>query len=164
VLVFYLCCSFALSQLLYILVARHGDRPIKGSALVIFAVGNGFAETLAFAAIYRIGELLGTWMVGLVAPSYASIAGFIVGIIFFAIYGGLIHGLFWLRVLPPHLDDNPRSRRIRQMRPLAEVALVIGWSLCLWLYRDIWTVAFLHTLVDIGLMLLVRPTIFGASE
>lgn len=161
-LLVYLCCSFALSQLLYVLVARHDGRPISLRALVIFAVGNGIAETFAFAMVYRLGELLGAGLVGLFAPTFAAAAGFLVGVICFTIYGGLIHGMFWLRVLPPHLDDTPRSRAIRKSRPIAEVGLVIGWSLCLWLNRDLWTVIFFHTLVDIGLMLLVRPPLFGA--
>jgi len=41
---------------------------------------------------------------------------------------------------------------------------VIGWSLCFWLTRDLWTVVFFHILVDIGLMLKVRPPIFGARH
>ncbi len=162
-LVVYLCCSFALSQLLYVLVARHDGRPIQWWALVVFSLGNGIAETFAFVAVYRLGEILGAALVGLFAPALASVAGFIFGVITFTIYGGLIHGLFWLRVLPPHLDDAPRSRRIRKLRPIAEVALVLGWSLCLWLNRDIWTVIFFHTLVDVGLMLLVRPTFFDGA-
>lgn len=162
-LVVYLILSFILSQVLYILVARHDGRPIHWGALVIFSVGNGIAETFAFAVAYRLGELLGTGIVGSFAPSSASLAGFILGVIFFTIYGGLIHGLFWLRLLPPHLNDSQRSRKIRKFRPLAEVALVLGWSLCFWLFRDIWTVIFLHTLVDVGLMVLVRPPIFGAA-
>lgn len=163
-LVAYLWCSFALSQVLYVFVARHGGRPIDLRALVLFAIGNGIAETLAFGVVYRLGELLGAWIFGLFAPGLASLAGFVVGVIGFIIYGGLIHGLFWLRVLPPHLDDAPRSRRIRKARPIAEVALVLGWSLCFWLARDIWTVVFFHILVDIGLMLKVRPPIFGAPR
>jgi len=163
-LVIYLCASLVLSQTLYVLVARHGGRPIHWGALVIFAIGNGFAETLAFATVYRLGELLGWWLLNLFAPSFALAAGFIVGVIFFSIYGGLIHGLFWLRVLPPHLDDNPRSQSIRKLRPIAEVVLVIGWCLCLALSRDLWSVIFFHTLVDVGLMILVRPTIFGAGN
>jgi chlorophyllide a hydrolase len=162
-LVVYLLISFVLSQVLYIVVARHDGRPIHWGALTLFSVGNGLAETFAFAAIYRLGEIAGSAIVGSFAPAGASIAGFILGMIFFTIYGGLIHGLFWLRILPPHLDDNPRSRTIRKFRPLAEVALVLGWSLCFWLFRDIWTVIFLHILVDVGLMVLVRPPIFGAS-
>lgn len=159
-LVVYLCASFALSQVLYVLVARHGGRPIEWGPLVIFAVGNGVAETLAFAAVYRLGELIGAGLAGLVAPGAASLAGLVVGMIGFTIYGGAIHGFFWLPVLPPHLDDEPRSRRIRKWRPVGEVALVLGWSLCLWLYRDLWTVIFFHILVDVGLMLLVRPPLF----
>lgn len=160
----YLVVSFVLSQFLYVLVARFDGRPIHWGATAIFAVGNGVAETLAFAAIYRIGEVLGAGLVGLIAPGFASLAGFMVGVALFVVYGGLIHGLFWLRVLPPHLDDSPRSRTIRKYRPLAEVGLVLGWSLCFWLTRDLWTVVFFHILVDIGLMLKVRPPIFGAAS
>lgn len=158
----YLLVSFILSQYLYLLVARYDGRPIHWGATAIFAIGNGIAETLAFAAVYRVGEVLGSSVVGLFAPNIASLAGFLLGVGLFVIYGGLIHGLFWLRVLPPHLDDSPRSRRIRTYRPLAEIGLVLGWSLCFWLTRDLWTVVFFHTLVDIGLMLKVRPPIFGA--
>lgn len=163
-LVLYLCFSFILSQTLYVLVARHNGRPIHLGALVIFAIGNGIAETLAFATVYRLGDLIGSRLVGIFVPDFAAIAGFIVGVTFFSIYGGLIHGLFWLRVLPPHLDDNPRSHSIRKFRPVAEVVLVLGWSLCMALNRDIWTVIFFHTLVDVGLMVLVRPEIFGAGS
>lgn len=163
-LVVYLLLSFVLSQVLYVLVARHGGRPIHWGALGVFAIGNGIAETLAFAVVYRLGELAGVGIVGSFAPGSAALAGFIIGVIFFTIYGGLIHGLFWLRLLPPHLDDSQRARTIRKFRPLAEVALVLGWSLCFWLFRDIWTVIFLHTLVDVGLMILVRPPIFGAED
>ena len=162
-LVLYLTLSFALSQLMYALVARHGGRAFHVGATTIFAIGNGIAETLAFALVYRLGEVVGTGLVGLFAPTWASVAGFVLGVSLFIIYGGLIHALFWLPVLPPHLDDTPLSRRIRKLRPIAEIALVLGWSLCFWLSRDIWSVVFFHILVDIGLMIKVRPGIFGAS-
>lgn len=159
-LVLYLLATFALSQVLYVIVARHDDRPLRWGSTLIFAVGNGFCETLAFAIVFRLGALLGSWFVGLFAASAAATAGFIGGLIAFIIYGGLIHGLFWLRVLPPHLDDAPRSRRVRRLRPIAEIALVVGWSICFWYTADIWTIVFLHVLVDLGLMLRVRPVIF----
>lgn len=162
ILVVYLVLSFALSQVLYALVARYDGRRFHPGATLVFALGNGVAETFAFAVVYRLGELIGTSVVGLFAPALASWAGFGLGIVFFAAYGGLIHGLFWLRVLPPHLNDTPRAVAIRKYRPLAEVALVLGWSLCFWLTRDLWTVVFFHILVDIGLMLKVRPRLFGA--
>ena len=157
----FLLFTFALSQVLYILVARHDGRPFAADATLIFAIGNGICETLAFASVFRLGINIGSTLVGLFAPTAASVSGFILGLIFFSIYGGLIHGLFWLRVLPPHLDNAPRSRAIRKIRPLAEVGLVLGWSLCMWLNNDIWTVVILHVLVDIGLMLRVRPRIFA---
>lgn len=156
----YLGLSFALSQVLYVLVARHDDRPVRALPTLIFAIGNGIFETLAFAFVYWLGATIGSWVVGLFAPAAASAAGFGLGLVFFMIYGGLIHGLFWLRLLPPHLDESPRSRSIRKFRPLAEVALVLGWSLCLWLYQDIWTIVAFHILVDVGLMLRVRPIVF----
>jgi hypothetical protein len=159
--VFYLALTFAFSQVLYVLVARHDDRPLRAIPTVIFSLGNGFFETLAFAFVYWLGATIGSGLVGLFAPaSVASVVGFSLGLTFFCIYGGLIHGLFWLRVLPPHLDDSPQSRSIRKFRPIAEVALVVGWSLCFWLYQDIWTVVAFHILVDLGLMLRVRPVIF----
>lgn len=160
----YLVCSFALSQVLYSLVARHEGRPVHWGATAIFALGNGIAETLAFAAVYRIGEVIGSALAGLAFPSIAGVVGFLFGTALFVVYGGLIHGFFWLQVLPPHLDDAPRSRLIRKYRPLAEMALVSGWSLCFWLTRDVWTVILFHILVDIGLMLKVRPPIFGAAS
>lgn len=162
VLVVYLILSFALSQILYALVAHYDGRPFSWGATAIFAIGNGLAETFAFALVYRLGELIGATLVGLFAPALASAAGFALGVALFVVYGGLIHGMFWLRVLPPHLDDAPRSIAIRKLRPIAEIALVLGWSLCFWLMRDIWIVVFFHILVDIGLMLKVRPPIFGA--
>jgi hypothetical protein len=159
-LVLYLVFSLFLSQLLYVLVARHDNRPLNPLATLIFAVGNGICETLAFVAIYRVFAWVGVSLAALIVPDLASAVGFVFGVIGFVIYGGLIHGMFWLRILPPHLDDSPRSRVVRMVRPLGEIALVLGWSLCLWLYQDFWTVVLFHTLVDVGLMILVRPSIF----
>lgn len=159
----YLLITFALSQVLYVVVARHDDRPLRWSSTWIFALGNGFFETLAFAIVFRLGAILGSTMIGFFAPTAAHTAGFIFGLIAFIIYGGLIHGLFWLRLLPPHLDDAPFSRRVRRLRPIAEVALVIGWSIAFWYMEDIWSIVFLHVLVDLGLMLRVRPILFAAA-
>ncbi len=159
-LVVCLLATFAFSQILYVVVARHDDRPLRWGSTLIFALGNGFFETLAFAIVFRLGALLGVGLANLIAPSASDTVGFIAGLIAFILYGGLIHGLFWLRILPPHLDDAPFSRRVRRLRPIAEVALVVGWSICFWYMADIWTIVFLHVLVDIGLMLRVRPKIF----
>ncbi len=159
-LVGYLVLTWALSQSLYLIIARHGNRPISLSSVLAFTIGNGIAEVFAFGVAYRLGEMFGYWAVDAFAPAAASIAGLVVGVLFFMVYGGLIHALFWLRLLPPHLDDAPLSVAIRKYRPLAEVGLVIGWSLCFWLTQDIWTVVFLHILLDLGMALRVRPLLF----
>ncbi|MCU0492836.1 MAG: hypothetical protein MUD01_14690, partial [Chloroflexaceae bacterium] len=163
-LVLLLVATLVLGQVLYAAVARHDGRPIVWPVTLLFALGNGFFETLAFALSYRLGEVLGHAIASLVAPQAASGLGFALGIVGFVIFGGLIHGLFWLKLLPPHLDDSPRARAIRKRRPLAEIALVLVWSLCFWLYTDIWTVIFFHILVDFFLMLFVRPPFLSRPD
>ncbi|MGQ9613022.1 MAG: hypothetical protein ACUVSL_09025 [Chloroflexus sp.] len=163
--VIFLLVSFALSQVLYVMVARHDRRPFLWEPTIIFSIGNGVIETFAFATVYRLGEWIGNGLAGQLWPTLVGPLGFAVGFTAFVIYGGVIHSFFWLPYLPPHLDDSPRSMRIRKLRPFAEMALVLGWSLCLYLYQDIWTVIFIHILVDLGLMLRVRPPVFlGVSR
>ncbi len=161
-LVALLLVSLICGQGLYFAVARHGGRPIHWGPTWVFAIGNGVFETLAFALVYRLGEVIGNSIASAFAPSLYAL-GFTIGLSLFTIYGGLIHALFWLHILPPHLDDSPRSRRIRKVRPVGEILLVLGWSLCLWLNQDIWTIIFFHIIVDFGLMLLVRPPVFSAE-
>ncbi|NJM05079.1 hypothetical protein HC891_00865 [Candidatus Gracilibacteria bacterium] len=159
-LVAWLIATFAIGQFFYLAVAHSDGRSLYFWPAALFVIGNGIFETFAFALVYKAGALIGSSLMHLFWPQAANIAGFSGGLLSFIIYGGLIHALFWLHLLPPHLDDAPRSRVLRKVRPLAEIALVIGWSLCFWLYQDIWTVIFFHLLVDIGLVLLVRPPLF----
>lgn len=161
-LVALLVVTWLAGTLCYAAVARHDNRPLHWATTLVFIIGNGICETLAFALVYRLGETIGSGLMGLIVPAWTSAAGFGGGILLFIAYGGLIHVVFWLNALPPHLDDSPRSRLIRKWRPLTELGLVLGWSLCFWLTRDIWTVVFFHILVDLGLMLLVRPQLFWA--
>jgi hypothetical protein len=159
-LVIWLILTLVIGQVIYSLVAHHDHRPIRWGATAIFSIGNGIFETFAFALVYRLGEFLGIAAGNLLFPSAAGWIGFILGAIFFIIYGGSIHALFWLRILPPHLKDTSLARTIRRYRMINEIALVLGWCLCLWLSDDIWTVVFFHMLVDLGLMVRVRPNLF----
>lgn len=159
-LVGWLVLTWGISQAAYITVARHDNRPLCWSAALLFAIGNGVCETLSFGLVYRLGEVAGMALAYSMLPDYVDISGFVMGLIFFTIYGGLIHGLFWIKLLPPHFDSSPHALAIRQIRPGIEVLLVSGWSLCFWLTRDIWTVVFFHALVDLILMLRVRPPLF----
>ncbi len=160
-LVLYLIATLIISQVIYFIVARHDNRPLRWGPTLLFAVGNGIFETFAFALVYLFGETVGIWIgnaLGL--ASLADTMGFGVGAVFFTIYGGGIHALFWLKILPPHLNDTPLALLIRKYRLISEIALVLGWCLCFWLTRDIWTVVFFHVLVDFFLMIRVRPVLF----
>jgi hypothetical protein len=161
-LIAWLIGTFVLGQCFYLAVARADGRPLRIGPAALFVFGNGICETFAFALVFKAGAFIGGSLFGLFWPQTAHGAGFVGGLLAFILYGGLIHALFWLHMLPPHLDDAPRSRILRKIRPLAEIALVIGWSLCFWLYQDIWTVVFFHLLVDLVLVLLVRPPLFSS--
>jgi hypothetical protein len=156
--------TLLLSQILYIKVSTHEGRPVRWGATLLFAICNGLAETLTFALVFRLGLVLGGALTGLIAPSWAAGGGLALGILFFVIYGGLIHGLFWIRLLPPHFHDDPLSLKIRKLRPLSETLLVIGWSLAWWLHADLWSVVLCHTLIDLTLMLQVRPPLFQGAR
>lgn len=159
-----LVVTVTIGQVIYSIIARHDGRPIPVWDTILFAVGNGIFETFAFALVYRLGEYVGTQAALLVAPTAAYGTGFVVGAIFFIIYGGGIHALFWLKILPPHLNDNPVSLIIRKYRLFSEIALVLGWCLCFRVTNDIWTVVFFHMIVDLGLMLRVRPRLFTRAS
>ncbi len=163
-LVVWLIITLVVGQVIYSIVASYDNRPVRLVPTIIFMVGNGVFETFAFATVYRLGEVIGTNVGAMVLPSYAGVAGFALGLVLFVLYGGSIHALFWLRILPPHLKDTPLSLKIRRYRLINEIGLVIGWCLCFWLTRDIWTVIFFHMLVDLGLMLRVRPNLFVMGQ
>lgn len=163
-LVVYLIVTLTIGQVAYSIIARHDNRPIRVLPTIIFALGNGIFETFAFALVYRLGEWLGVLVGQAVVPHAASGIGFTLGVVFFIIYGGSIHAFFWLKILPPHLNESPIVLVIRRYRMLSEIALVLGWCLCFWLTDDIWTVVFFHSLVDLGLMLRVRPHLFVSRK
>jgi chlorophyllide a hydrolase len=163
-LVVYLIITLIISQVIYFIVACDGGRSIHWNSTLLFTIGNGIFEVFAFALVYRLGEVLGSLVIGALFPTAASVAGFVLGIIFFIIYGGLIHGMFWIKLLPPHFKSTPMVLAIRKYRPLAEVFLVTGWSFCFWLGQDIWTVIFIHIVLDLCMMLRVRPVLFGSPE
>jgi hypothetical protein len=163
-LVVYLIITLIISQVIYFFVASDDGRPFKWGSALIFTFGNGILEAFAFALVYYLGEAVGVFLVGLLFPSAASVAGFVVGIIFFIIYGGFIHAFFWIKLLPPHFRSTPSTLLIRKYRPLAEVFLITGWSLCFWITRDIWTVVIIHIVLDFCMMLRVRPALFSTID
>ncbi len=153
--------TWLVSQGIYCLVTTHEGRPLRWKSTIIFAVGNGFCETLAFVLVYRLGEVIGGALVGPLLPAWASNAGFLLGTLLLLLYNWPIHVLFWASLLPPHFYDTPYARRLRRYHLQALGAMVMSWCLCLWITRDLWTVVLLHVLVDLVLMVRVRPRLFA---
>jgi hypothetical protein len=155
-----LVVTLVVGQIIYTIVGRHDDRPFRLIPTIIFTVFNGILETFSFALVFKLGASVGTVILNTVLPAYADVGNFFFGLLFFVLYGGSIHAFLWLKVLPPHFKETPLVRSIRKFRMISEVALVTGWSLCFWITQDIWTVVFFHMIVDLVLMLRVRPNLF----
>lgn len=156
--------TWIIGQAVYIGTADHQGRAFDLRSTIMFAVGNGVLETWAFALVYRLGELVGWWVAGVLVPAAASGTGFALGTLLLMVYNGPIHMLFWMNVLPPHFGNTPLAKALHRFVVPSLAAIVIGWCLCFWWNRDLWTVTVLHMLVDLVLMIRVRPALFRAGS
>lgn len=157
-----LLATLGFSQWLYAQVAVHEERPFNLIGTPIFIIGNSLGETLAFLLIFKFGAAAGAWLAQLLGlfgmPFHVLVFGS--GFLGFLIYGGAIHGLFWMRIFPPHFREDERARKIRKFRLWSESALSLSWCLTFYIFEDFWSVVFFHAIVDTVLMLRVRPRIF----
>ncbi|MEI8033377.1 MAG: hypothetical protein WCH05_08535 [Chlorobiaceae bacterium] len=142
----------ALNAWVYSHSTYDGGRPLNWPTVLVFSLGNGVAETFMFYAVFRIG----TTLAGKVTEN--QIALFIAGILCFMIYSGLIHGLFWLPVLPDHVVQTSPYKPF--FMPV-QLLIATSWALNFFWYRDIRTVIFLHALVDLTMALNVKFSMFG---
>ncbi|UZJ42561.1 MULTISPECIES: hypothetical protein [Prosthecochloris] len=129
-----------------------GGRPLDIASVLLFTVGNGIAETFMFYAAFVIGEKL----VGFASKN--SMALFIGGFVFFMVYSGLIHGLFWIELLPEHVNQES------PLKPLfmpTQILIAGSWALSFFWYRDLPSVFVLHGLVDLTMILNVKFSLFG---
>lgn len=129
-----------------------GGRPIDPLTLLVFSVGNGIAETFMFYAVFRIGEALAARAT---ANPYVLFAA---GFLFFMIYSGLIHGLFWINILPEHVDQ---ASPFKPFFMPVQILIAGSWALSFFWYRDIRTVIFLHALIDLTMAWNVRFSLFN---
>ncbi|MFQ3590092.1 MAG: hypothetical protein SNJ67_07250 [Chloracidobacterium sp.] len=157
-----LIATLGFSQWLYAQVAIHEERPFNVIGTPIFIIGNSLGETLAFLLVFKLGTFVGsgiTYAAGLSGiPSHLIVFGS--GFFTFLIYGGAIHGLFWMRIFPPHFREDERARKIRKFRLWSETMLSFSWCLVFYVFEDFWSVVFFHAVVDTVLMVRVRPRIF----
>jgi hypothetical protein len=128
-----------------------GGRPLDPWTVLVFSIGNGIAETFMFYAVFRIGADLAARM------TKNPLALFMTGFVFFMLYSGLIHGLFWINILPEHVVQTSPYKPF-----FMPVQLLIASSLALsffW-YRDVPGVIVLHALVDLTMAWNVRFSLF----
>ncbi len=141
----------ALNALIYSNSTTDGGRVLDPLSVLIFSIGNGIAETFMFYAMFRMGEEL----VARITPN--RWAGFAVGFLFFMIYSGIIHGLFWLPILPEHVVQTSPFKPF--FMPI-QLMIATSWALSFFWYRDIRTVILLHAVVDLTMAWNVKFSMF----
>jgi chlorophyllide a hydrolase len=110
--------------------------PYTMADLIAFALLNGVLEQLMFIFWF----LAGCWL----AKSWRAKrprAQFFVGYLTFAVYSGLIHAWFWIKVLPPHV---PAGAVVVPALSL----MSLSWMWLLWRYRAIIAIVAMHVALD----------------
>jgi hypothetical protein len=128
-----------------------GGRMLDPWSALIFSVGNGIAETFMFYAMFRLGQTI----VG--KNKGDGWAGFAVGFLLFMIYSGIIHGLFWLPILPEHVVQTSPFKPF--FMPI-QLMIALSWALAFFWYRDLRTVFVLHAIVDLTMIMNVKFSMF----
>lgn len=129
-----------------------GGRPLDIPTLVVFSIGNGIAETFMFYAVFRMGTALAEKVTANAWVLFSA------GFLFFIIYSGLIHGLFWLDILPEHVDQASPYKPF--FMPV-QILIAGSWALSFFWYRDIRSVILLHALVDLTMAWNVKFSLFN---
>jgi len=142
----------AINAWVYTHSTTDGGRALDPLTVLIFTIGNGIAETFMFYAVFR----LGTALAGRLTQNAWAL--FITGFLFFIIYSGLIHGLFWINILPEHVVQTSPYKPF--FMPI-QLLIAGSWALNFFWYRDIRTVIVLHALVDLTMVCNVRFSLFN---
>lgn len=131
-------------------VTTVGIRSLHLPTLFGFSIANGICETILFFASFKVG-------VAIAASFTTQSSGlFWSGITSFFLYSAAIHALFWLKILPPHLNKSPAVKNIRRVWIIGLVALSLAWGWLFFAYQDFWSVAALHILFDAGMVYCIR--------
>ena len=141
----------ALNAWVYSHSTTDGGRALDLMTVLVFSIGNGIAETFMFYAVFR----LGTTLAGRMTQNPWVL--FFTGFICFMVYSGLIHGLFWINILPEHVVQTSPYKPF--FMPV-QMLIASSWALSFFWYRDIRTVILLHALVDLTMVCNVRFTMF----
>jgi chlorophyllide a hydrolase len=104
--------------------------------LVTFALLNGTLEQCMFIFWFLAGCYLARRL-GLKHPAGRFLTGYSV----YAIYSGLIHAWFWMKVLPAHLPAGS------VMVPALSI-MSLSWMWLLWRYRSVLAIVAMHVTMD----------------
>jgi chlorophyllide a hydrolase len=127
-----------LTALVYILFT-HKQAPgaYQLSDLIAFSFFNGVLEQLMFVVCF----LLGCWLGYLLKMQSWQI--FVSGFLSFSVYAGLIHGLFWMAVLPSHQIVDAIGI------PFAVLILMsFVWMQLFWRYQAVLAIIAMHIFLD----------------
>jgi chlorophyllide a hydrolase len=106
--------------------------------LLIFSLLNGILEQLMFVFWF----LAGCWIANrLNIQSSWMIFGF--GFFSYSIYSGLIHGLFWVSVLPLHQAIGNIGIRLSLL-----LVMSLLWMWLFWRYRALVAIIAMHSVID----------------
>lgn len=142
------------NTIIYSHSTNYGDRALDPLTVLAFAVGNGIGETFVFFSLFKLGE---TFLKRFTQNKFVL---FGTGLLIFIIYSGLIHGLFWLHILPQHIIDTPDNAFYRSLFMPIQLSLAVSWSLSFFLYRDLYSIIFFHSIVDAVMVYCVRFSLF----
>lgn len=150
-LIIFSVAILGLNAFIYSNSTTDGGRTLDPWSALIFSIGNGVAETFMFYAVFRLGQTI----IGKVTNN--AWAGFALGFLFFMIYSGIIHGLFWLPILPEHVVQTSPFKPF--FMPI-QLMIALSWALSFFWYRDIRTVFLLHAVVDLTMIMNVKFSMF----
>lgn len=138
------------TMIAYHRVALREGRSLHLPTLIGFPLLNGFCETALFLLSFKIGAALISPIAGQGAGQFAA------GIVTFFAYSWAIHALFWLKLLPPHLNKSPAVKTSRILWSVGLTAVSLLWAWLYFAYQDFWSVAILHALFDAGMVYSIR--------
>lgn len=129
-----------------------GGRQLDIASVLVFTFGNGIAETFMFYFFFVMGEKLAAMVTRNPWLLFAS------GMLFFMVYSGFIHALFWLDMLPEHVNQ---ASPFKPLFMPTQLLIAGSWALSFFWYRDLPSVFALHALVDLTMILNVKFSLFA---
>lgn len=131
-------------------ISEDQGRSLDYPTLIAFPILNGICETIWFLATFKLGASLAALYTE--SPVWIFTAGFTL----LFCYSGVIHAFFWLKLLPPHLNRDPKLKGIKRVWMLGLLLMTLLWAWLYFAFQDFWTVVGLHVLVDVAIVLSIR--------